>query len=61
MAALKLAGKRVVGKTKPKRKNRVWMNAHIRAIIRKRNKLRIDIDAKEEEWKAACQEHASHH
>ena len=56
MAALKLAGERVVGKIKPKRKNRVWMNAHVRVIIRKCNRLRKGIGANREEWKAACQE-----
>ena len=56
VAAFKLAGERVVGKTKPKKRNRVWMNAHIRAIIRKRNKLRKHFGTKREEWKAACQE-----
>ena len=49
VAALKLAGERLVGKTKPKGQNRVWMNAHVRAIIRKRNKLRKDIGAMKEE------------
>ena len=56
VAAFKLAGERVVGKTKPKRKNRVWMDTHLHAIIRKRNRLRKDIGANQEEWKAACQE-----
>ena len=56
VAALKLAVKRVVGKTKPERKNRVQINVHVRAIIRKRNRLSKDIGVKREEWKAACQE-----
>ena len=56
MAALKLAGERVVDTTKPKRQNRVWVNAHVRAIIRKRNKLCKDIGTKRKERKATCQE-----
>ena len=56
LAALILVGERVVGKKKPKRKNRVWMNAHIRAIIRKSNKLHKNIYAKRGGGKAACQE-----
>ena len=32
------------------------MYTHVRAIIRKRNRLRKDIGANLEEWKAACQE-----
>ena len=31
------------------------MNPHVRAKVRNRNKLRKEINAKREEWKAACQ------
>jgi len=45
-----------VGKVKPGRRSKTWMNPAIRTAIRKRNRLRRQISTKREEWLASCRE-----
>ena len=50
------SAEKVIGKVKPKKSRKHWLNPHVRAKVRKRNLLRKDISIKKEEWLAACKE-----
>ena len=52
---LESAGKHI-GKAKPGKNSRVWLTLPVRAIIKRRNKLRHEIRTKRKEWLDACQE-----
>ena len=45
-----------VGKSKPSRRSKSWMTPHVRAKIRKRNRLRQTIHQNRQEWIDACRE-----
>ena len=49
-------GKKIVGKTKPGKKEKTWMTPTIRAAIRKRNAFRRNLKEKRKEWLEACKE-----
>ena len=46
-----------VGRTKPSKKPKPWINPHVRAKIRNRNRLRRTINNRnQQEWIDACRE-----
>ena len=45
-----------VGKSKPSKKSKPWMNPHVRAKICNRNRLRQTVHQNRQEWKDACRE-----
>ena len=45
-----------VGKSKPSKKSKPWMNPHVRAKIRNRNRLRQTVHQNHQEWIGACRE-----
>ena len=47
-----------VGKSKPSKRSKPWMNPHVRAKIRTRNRLRRTIHQNRQEWIDACLEAA---
>ena len=51
---LATSAERVIGKVKPQKLRKHWMNPHVRAKVKKRNLLRKDMSTKREEWLAAC-------
>ena len=53
---LTTSAEKIIGKVKPKKSRKHWMNPHVRAKVRKRNLLRKEISTKREEWRTACKE-----
>ena len=47
-----------VGKSKPSKRSKPWMNPHVRAKIRTRSRLRRTIHQNRQEWIDACREAA---
>ena len=45
-----------VGKTKPNKKLKLWINPHVHAKIRNRDRLRHTIHQNQQEWIEACPE-----